>query len=70
MRQGSKLNEKLVVRFYKEELDGVEGQIQVPPPLPFSKHITAPTKSADSLPQVRPPPFPRANTHFWFLDLQ
>jgi hypothetical protein len=29
VRQGAKLNEKLVVRFYKEDLDGIEGQTQV-----------------------------------------
>lgn len=29
VRQGVKLNEKLVVRFYKEHLDGVDGQTQV-----------------------------------------
>ena len=29
MRQGVKLNEKLVVRFYKEDLDEIDGQMQV-----------------------------------------
>ena len=29
VRQGLKLNEKLVVRFYKEDLDEIDGQMQV-----------------------------------------